>query len=357
MTTEPTIDMAKLESFLGKALGDVSGMAVAVMAGIGDRLGLFQQLAVHGPATSAELAARAQVQERYVREWLSALASAGYLEYDPSTQRFTLPPEHAPVLAQEGGPMFFGGFYQLLRGMTGPLDQLLHAFRHGGGVPQSAYADDLWDGTERATAGTFEHLLVPQWLPRVPDVQAKLEQGALVADVGCGRGRALVTLAQAFPRSRFVGYDVFGPTIARATANAEAAGVADRVWFEERDVAQGLPERYDLITTFDVVHDAVDPHGLLRAIREALHPDGAYLCVEFNCSERLEENAGPLGALMYSVSVLYCMTTSLAADGAGLGAAGLPETKLREYCTVAGFRSVQHVPIDNPFNRLYHVRP
>jgi 2-polyprenyl-3-methyl-5-hydroxy-6-metoxy-1,4-benzoquinol methylase len=356
MTTQQTIDQAKTEAFLGKVLGDTSGMTTTILASIGDRLGLFKQLA-QAPATSEQLATRADINERYAREWLGAMASAGYVEYDPESRRFTLPTEHLPVLAQENGPIFFGGVHQMLAGMVGPLNQLIQAFQRGGGVPQSAYDHNMWDGLERFTAGWFENLLIPVWLPAMPEVQAKLEQGTVLADVGCGRGRALIKLAEAFPRSRYVGYDVFEPTIAQATAHAQAAGVADRVRFEQRDVSTGLPEQYDVITTFDVIHDAIDPRGLLRAIRQALRPDGRYVCLDINCADHLEGNAGPLGSFFYGVSVLYCMTTSLSGHGEGLGTVGLPEGKLHELAREAGFSSMRRVPLENPFNNLYELQP
>jgi SAM-dependent methyltransferase len=261
------------------------------------------------------------------------------------------------VLAQEGGPFFLGAAYQLLMAEVGPFNQLLQAFRQGGGVPMEAYGPDLWEGQARFSGGLFEHLLVPVWLPAMPDVQAKLERGALVADVGCGQGRALIKLAQTYPQSRYVGYDLFAPSTARATANAKVAGLADRVRFEHLDVSEGLPERYDIITTFDVVHDAVSPLRLLRAIRQGLRPEGRYICMEANGSDKLEKNAGLLGSLLYGVSVLYCMTTSLANHGEGLGTLGLPETRLRALCTEVGFRSVRRVPSEVPFNNLYEVVP
>jgi SAM-dependent methyltransferase len=327
------------------------------MCAIGDRLGLFKDLAARGPATSDELAARTGIQERYAREWLGGMATAGYLEYDPTGRRFTLPPEHAAILAEEAGPMFLGGMYENLPSGLGVFEQLLHVFRHGGGVPQSAYDEHQWCGLERMSAAWFENFLIQEWIPRMPDVRAKLERGALVADVGCGRGRALIKLAQAFPNSRFVGYDAFGPTVGKAAANAEAAGVGDRVRFAERDVSRGLPERYDVITTFDVVHDAVDPLGLLTSIRQGLKPDGIYVCLDVNASPRLEENAGPVGTLMHGASLFYCMTTSLAHDGAGLGTLGLHEPKVRELCAAAGFGSVRRVEISNWLNTLFEIRP
>ncbi|HKF38013.1 MAG TPA: class I SAM-dependent methyltransferase [Ktedonobacteraceae bacterium] len=357
MTTQHTIDQAKADAFVGKVLGDTAALAVTVLSSIGDRLGLFKNLAQLGSATSEELAERAHVNERYAREWLSAMASAGYLEYDLATRRFTLPPEHVPVLAQEGGPVFLGGVQEEMVGLAGPVNQLMQAFRSGGGVPMEAYDPSAWEGIARFTSGWFENLLLQVWLPAMPEVQAKLERGALVADVGCGQGKALIKLAQTYPQSRYVGYDNFAPFIEVAMANAQAAGVADRVRFEHRDVSEGLPEQYDVITTFDVVHDAVNPRGLLRAIHNGLCPGGHYVCLEINSSDKLEENAGLLGAFFYSCSVLYCMTTSLAHHGEGLGTAGLPETKMRELCAEAGFSSVRRVPMENPFNILYEVTP
>jgi 2-polyprenyl-3-methyl-5-hydroxy-6-metoxy-1,4-benzoquinol methylase len=355
MTTQQTIDQTKADAFVGKVLADTAGLAVTVMSSIGDRLGLFKNLAEPGPATSEELAKRAHVNERYALEWLSAMASAGYLEYDPATRRFTLPPEHVPVLAQEGGPVFFGGVQEEMVGLAGPINQLMQAFRSGGGVPMEAYDPSTWEGVSRFTSSWFENFLVPVWLPAMPEVQAKLEHGALVADLGCGQGKALIKLAQTYPQSRYIGFDNFDPFIQQASTNAQAAGVADRVRFESRDVSAGLPALYDVITTFDVVHDAVNPRGLLRAIRNALRPGGRYVCLEINSSDKLEENIGVLGAFFYSVSVLYCMTSSLAHHGEGLGTTGIPESKMRELCAEAGFSNVRRVPMENPFNILYEV--
>src|SRR5215471_2455488 len=357
MTTQQTIDQAKADAFVGKVLADTAALAVTTLSSIGDRLGLFKNLAEQGPATSEELAGRTGINERYAREWLSAMACAGYLEYNLVMRRFTLPIEHIPVLAQEGGPVFFGGVQEEMVGLVGPVNQLIQAFRNGGGVPMEAYDPSTWEGVTRFTSGWFENLLVPVWLPLMPEVQAKLERGALLADVGCGQGKALIKLTQTYPQSRYVGYDSFAPSIEQARANAEASGVTDRVRFEHRDVSEGLPEQYDVITTFDVVHDAVNPRGLLRAIRNALRPDGRYVCLEINSSDQLEENIGLLGSFFYSVSVLYCMTTSLAHHGEGLGTVGIPESKMRELCAEAGFSNVRRVPMENPFNILYEIMP
>jgi 2-polyprenyl-3-methyl-5-hydroxy-6-metoxy-1,4-benzoquinol methylase len=350
------VDQAKLDAFMGKVLGDFAGATTALLCNLGDQLGLFKDLAARGPATSDELAQRTGLTERYVREWANGLFCAGYLEHDAASGRFTLPPEHAPALADEGGPGFFGAFYQFLPGWVEVLDGVVTAFQQGGGVPIDAYSQSFRDATERATAAWFDHLLLPVWLPGAPDVPAKLEAGGLLADVGSGHGRALITLARAFPTAHFVGYDVSEPSIAVARARAEAAGVADRVRFDVRDIGAGLPERYDVITTFDVVHDLPDPQGALRAIRAALKPDGIYLMLEFACADTVEGNAGPMGALGYTASLLYCMTTSLAASGAGLGSYGMPESRVRRMCAEAGFGAVRVVPSESPLNVLYEIR-
>jgi SAM-dependent methyltransferase len=363
MGNHTAFNQDKAAAFAGKAMSDASSAAVMVMAYLGDRLHLFKAMAGCGPVSSTELAAQANVDARYAQEWLSAMACAGYVEYDPSSATFILPPEHVPVLAQEAGPYFMGGLYQDLMGAIEPIDQVARAFKAGGGVPQSAFGDKAWCGLDRMTSAWYENFLLQLWIPSVPAVEAKLQQGGAVAaltsvaDVGCGFGRALVKLAQAFPNSQYVGYDIHDPMIEHASALAQEAGVADRVRFEQRDAAQGLPGQYDLITSFDVLHDMVDPRAALRAIRQALKPDGTYLLLEINCSEKLEENAGPIGAILYSISVLYCMSVSLAHGGAGLGTCGLPPSKVEDYCREAGFSHVRRLPFESPLNILYEVNP
>jgi len=353
----PPIDGMKVFGFMNRVMTDMSGAVTSIMCTLGDRLGLFKELARNGPATSHELAERAGIDARYAREWLSALASAGYLEYDPETERFVLPEEHVMALAAEGSPMFMGGAFQQLPGLFGPLDELTRVFRDGGGIPAERYSHDLYSGMERISAGWFEHLLVQQWLEAVPDVRERLERGADVADVGCGSGVALLTLARAFPESRFVGFDVFPASLERARARADDAGLNGRLRFEEHDVLEGLPGRYDLVTAFDVLHDLPEPVRVLEGIRTALGPEGVFLLLEINCSDRLEENTGPFASILYGTSVLFCTPTSLAAGGDGLGTMGLPEPKARALCEQAGFSRFRRLPVDNPFNVLYDVRP
>ena len=353
---EQQVDESKVEAFVGKVLGDVSGTTVALMAGIGDRLGLFKDLAANGPATSEELARRTGINERYAREWLGGMSAAGYVSYAPDTGRFWLPPEHVPVLAQELGPVFFGGTLAMLLGTVQIIDPLIEAFKNGGGVPQDAYPTSTYDDMDRFTASWHENHLLQEWIPAVDEVVAALEGGGSLADVGCGRGRAVTKIAGAFPKATVVGFDIFGPNIAAAKGYARDAGV-ENASFEERDVSKGLPGTYDVITTFDVIHDAADPRGLLRVIREALNPGGTYLCLDINCSDKLEENVGPLGALFHGFSVLYCMTTSLAQGGEGLGTLGLHPHKLDELSKEAGFSSCRKLPLENPFNNLYELKP
>ena len=349
------MDETRAEQFTGRVLTDTAAAATVVMAALGDRLGLFRQLAQAGPATSGELAGRAALSERYVREWLAGLYAAGYLEFDPAEERFSLPAEHVPTLASEPGPAFFGGVHQELIGAIQRYDQVAAAFRDGGGVAPADLHPDVWAGTSRFTAQWHQNMLVQQWLPLVPGTTAKLSAGARVADVGCGTGQALIALARAFPAITATGYDVHPPSVEQARRAAAEAGLADRVSYQVLDAAAGLPDSFDVITTFDVVHDAVDPLGLLRSIRDALRPGGSYLCLEINCSDQAAANTGPVATLLYGFSVLYCMTTSLAEGGEGLGTLGLPEPVLRDLAAKADFVQVRHVEMDNPFNSLYEL--
>lgn len=356
MTATEIPDTERANAFTGKVLTDTAAAAAVVLAALGDRLGLFADLAEHGPATSAELAAHTGTDERYVREWAAGLVAAGYLERDTPTNRYLLPAAHVPTLATESGPAFFGGVHQELVGALQGYHHIAESFRRGGGLAPDALHADVWTGTERFTAGWHEHLLVQQWLPLMPEVQRRLRAGARVADVGCGAGHGPIRLAQEFPDCTVVGIDVHAPTIERARRAAAEAGVADRVEFLVADAAAGLPGRFDVVTTFDVVHDAVDPEGLLRAIHDGLVPGGVHVCLDINCSDRAEDNVGPIATLLYGFSVLYCMTTSLAHGGAGLGTLGLPPSVLRELAARAGFAEVRQVPMENPFNNLYELR-
>lgn len=350
-------DVQHVQAAAEQVMRDLSGAVASLLCALGDRLGLFRGLAALGGVTSNELAAHTGIDERYAREWLRGVTCAGYVTYEPESERFTLPPEYAMVLAQEGGMMFLGGGHQQLLGFVGPFEQLVRAFQEGTGVPQSAFGSDLWEGMERMSATWFENQLVQHWIPALPEVRASLERGGRVADVGCGRGAALINLAEAFPHAHCVGYDVYGPAIEQARTRAAEAGVSSRVRFEQRDVAQGLTESYDLITSFDAAHDFVEPLKTLRAIRRALRPEGTFLMLEVNGSDRWEEDAGPVGTILYGTSVFYNLPVSRADGGSGLGTVGLPEAEVRRLCDAAGYGSVRRLPFDSPFNVLYEIRP
>jgi SAM-dependent methyltransferase len=349
------MDENRAAEFTGRVLADSAATATIVLAALGDRMGLFKDMAGHGPATSGELASRTGLSERYVREWLGGMFAAGYLDYDEAQQRYALPAEHVPTLATEPGPAFFGGVHQELIGAIQRYDQVAAAFRHGGGVKAADLHSDVWVGTSRFTAQWHQNMLVQQWLPLVPQITATLRAGARVADVGCGTGQALIALAREFPAISATGYDVHPASVEQARRAAAAAGVGDRISFQVLDAAAGLPDTFDVITTFDVVHDAVDPLGLLRSSRDARRPGGRYLCLEINCSDQATANVGPIATLLYGISVLYCMTTSLAEGGEGLGTLGLPAPVLRDLAAKAGFAQVRPIELDNPFNSLYEL--
>jgi 2-polyprenyl-3-methyl-5-hydroxy-6-metoxy-1,4-benzoquinol methylase len=354
--TEAQAPGAGTEEFAGQVVGDVAATMTTIFCALGDKLGLFRVLAREGPATPSELAERAGVNDRYVREWLHGLAATGYLELDRATGRFVLPEAHAAVLADEGGVWFLAGGYQELVGMLPALDRIEAAFREGGGVPQAAYSEDAYTGMARLTQAWFDHHLTESWLPLTPDVEQRLREGISWADVGCGSGRAVIRLAQEYPLCTFVGYDAFAAQIDRARHEAAESGVGDRVRFEVADGSRGLPERYDVISTFDVVHDSLDPAGLVAGIRRSLADGGTYLMLEMNCADDPADNTGPIAALLYGFSVLYCMTTSLAQGGAGLGTCGCPPAVVEKLGRAAGFQSVRELPIGDPFNRLYELR-
>ncbi|MEM9035119.1 MAG: class I SAM-dependent methyltransferase [Actinomycetota bacterium] len=348
------IDPTRLEALMGTVGANAGGVMATAIAYMGDRLGIWSAMADGQSASPATVAERTGLNERYVREWLGGMTTAGYVTHEAADGTFSLSPEQALVFATENTPASMGGMFQMIMEGTVPaIPRVLESFRDGGGVHQSEYGHGLWEGMHRATAGSFEGLLVDDWLNRIPDVRDRLASGIDVADVGCGWGRASIVLARAFPESTFVGYDAFGPSVERATAEAAKAGVSDRVRFEVHDAATPIPADYDLITTFDVIHDAVDPQGILGAIRTALRPGGHFLCVDINCSPELDDMAGPMGTLFHGFSLTYCMTTSLANDGVGLGTVGLHPPKLRELGEAAGYSSIDHVDVENPFNTLY----
>lgn len=349
------IDQNKVEGFVHKALGDLGSALTATLVVIGDRLGLYRAMAGAGPLTSAQLAKRTNTSERCVREWLSAQAAAGYITYDAETGRYELPAEHAVALVDEDSPAcVLGGF----QGMTSAMKaepKVIEAFKNGSGVGWHEHDPGLFVGTERFFRPGYNANLVDSWIPALHGVREKLQRGAQVADVGCGLGASTIILAKAFPRSRFVGFDYHRESILQARERGASAGVLDRARFEV-STAKTFPGTYDLVTTFDCLHDMGDPLGAAQHIRESLAPDGTWLLVEPRAGDKVEENLNPLGRLFYSVSTLVCTQASLAQEvGTALGAqAG--ESRLRDIATRAGFTRFRRAT-DTPFNLIFEIRP
>jgi 2-polyprenyl-3-methyl-5-hydroxy-6-metoxy-1,4-benzoquinol methylase len=358
MTTAEAVQAPQddVMDFAFKVVGELGAALAGAHVYIGDRLLLFKTLAHDGPFTVEQLAEVTGLHERYLREWASAMAASGFIDYSPDSRAFSLPATKAAVLAHEDSPVFLGGFAQMLPDHYAVIPGIIDAFRNGGGVPYTQFSQDTFEGTERFFRPGYVNFLVQEWLPATGYVP-RLQSGAKFADVGCGRGQAVCVLAAAYPRSTFVGYDNHAPGIEAARVNAERAGVAARTSFQVR-AATDLPQTadFDLISTLDALHDMVDPHGAARSIRGALKPDGAWFIVEPNVSDRLEDNLNPVGRVFYAVSMLQCMSVSLAHDGAGYGAAMGP-ANLRHIVEGAGFRSLERLPIDNPFNAFYLAHP
>jgi SAM-dependent methyltransferase len=356
MRERAELDKDKAQRFLQQVMKDVAASFHSAMSYIGDRLGIFKAIAAAGPVTVGELSHRTGLQERYLREWLGSMVAAQYIEYDPATSRYYLPPEHVAPLADEDSPVFLASMFAALLPHLVVAPKVAEAFRTGGGVAQSEYPQELFAAMERMTAPMYKHYLTQKWLPALPEVVARLSGGGAALDVGCGSGLAAIKIAQAFPEARVFGFDRHAGSVERARANARAAGLGEsRIRFDVADCNQLPHSAFDFITTFEVVHDAVDPLALVGSIRNALRPGGTYLMAEVNASSRVENNINPMGRMMYSASTLYCMTTSLAEGGAGLGAA-MGEAKARELAQDAGFTYFRRLPLDHPFAALYELK-
>jgi len=350
------LDQQQVEKLAFRVIGDTSGAFTMALAYIGDRLGIFQAMAGAGPLTSEELARKTGLQERYVREWLKAMVTSEYINYDPAAQKFMMTDEQAFVLVNPDSPMYVGGLIQMGTPTTIHYNKLIEAFKHGGGVSYAELGPDVMEGTEKLFRTGYVNFLVSEWLPAVPGLVDKLKAGCEAVDIGCGAGQALIQMAKAFPNSRFTGIDNDAASIEKAKKNVAAEGVAERVKFIQLSADQ-VPAnpKYDLICTFDCVHDMVNPRGALKAIRQALKDDGVYFWTEPNASERLEENINLLGRVFSTISTLHCMTVSLALNGEGLGTV-IGEGGARELAKEAGFSKFEKLPIDNPFNQFFALR-
>ncbi len=356
MSASIAVDETRLNEFLGQMVGDLGAAANAPLMLLGDRLGLYREIAASGPLTSADLAARTGTAERFVREWLAAQAAAGYVAYDPAAETYAMSPEQAMVLAEEDSPVYLAGLFESLYAMMAAEPKIREAFETGNGVGWHEHHPCLFSGTERFFRTGYRAHLVQEWLPALDGVVEKLERGALVADIGCGHGASTIIMAQAFPNSRFNGSDYHDASIARAREAAEAAGVTDRVQFEVERAATYNGSGYDLVTTFDCLHDMGDPVGAARHVRETLAPDGTWMIVEPFANDTLAENLNPVGKLYYAASTMLCTPASLSQEvGLGLGAqAG--ETRLREVVTRGGFGRFRRATA-TPFNLILEARP
>jgi len=348
-------DLDKLNAFAGRMVGDLGSAISAALVVLGDRLGLYKALAGHGPATSAELAAATGTHERYVREWLAAQAAAGYVDYDALTARYAMSPEQAMVFADEGGPAFMTGAFEIIAAMFADEPKIAEAFLTGKGVGWHEHHTCLFRGTERFFRPGYNSNLVSSWLPALDGVVERLEAGVRVADIGCGHGASTVLMAQAYPASSFQGFDYHDGSIARARAAAAEAGVSDRASFEIAAAKAFGGGPYDLIAIFDALHDMGDPVGAAAHIRSQLAPGGTFLLVEPFAGDRVEDNLNPVGRIFYSASTFLCTPASLSQEvGLGLGAqAG--EARLREVAEAAGFTHFRRVA-QTPFNLVFELR-
>ena len=350
------IDGEKLEQFVFRAVDEIGATLNAALVVMGDKLGLYRALAGAGPLTSAELAERTGTAERYVREWLNAQAAGGYVEYDPESGRYTLPPEQAIALTDSESPAYLPGFFQIALGSVVDSPRITEAARSGEGFGWHEHVHDVHEGCERFFRPGYNANLIPSWLPALDGVIEKLEQGATVADVGCGHGSSTILLAQAYPNSTFLGSDYHDGSIETARQRAEEAGVADRVRFEVAPAAAYPGKGYDLVTMFDCLHDMGDPAGAARHVRETIAPDGTWLIVEPRAGDRVEENLNPVGRAYYGFSTLLCTPASLSQEvGLALGAqAG--EARIRDVVTAGGFTRFRRAA-ETPFNLVFEARP
>jgi SAM-dependent methyltransferase len=352
----PAINMDKLNAFMGQVVGELGATVNAGLIVLGDRLGLYKAMAESGPITSAELAEKTGTAERYVREWLNAQAAGGFVEYTPETQRYLLPPEQAMALANEDSPAFVCGAFELATASLKSESQIESAFRSGAGFGWHQHDLGVSTGCERFFRPGYNANLVSSWLPALEGVEAKLGVGAKVADVGCGLGASTRLMAQAYPRSRFTGFDYHAESIGLARQKAKDAGLQDRATFEVAKAAAFPGSGYDLIAMFDCLHDMGDPVGAARHVRQALAADGTWLIVEPIAGDRVEQNLNPVGRAYYAFSTFLCTPNSLSQDvGLALGAqAG--EARIKDVATAGGFTRFRRVA-ETPFNVVYEVRP
>lgn len=349
------VDQARLDAFMGKMVGDMGAAISASLVVLGDRLGLYKALAEIGPATPLKLASHTGTAERYVREWLAAQAASGYVEYDADKEAFSMTPEQAMVFADEGGPAFMAGGFEVLAAMFRDEPKVAAVFKSGKGLGWHEHDACLFRGTERFFRPGYNAHLTTEWIPALDGVEDRLKSGARVADVGCGHGASTVLMAKTYPKSKFYGFDYHPASIERAKAAAREAGVEDRIEFQVASAKDFNGGAYDMVAIFDALHDMGDPVGAARNIRKNLAPDGHWLLVEPFANDDLSANLNPIGRLFYSASTMICTPASLSQEvGLGLGAqAG--EARLKRVAEEAGFTHFRRAS-QTPFNLVFDVQ-
>ena len=350
---EPNLD--KLNELVGKLVGDLGAAMAGAGILLGDRLGLYKAMADGALVTSSELAKKTGLHERYVREWLSGQAASGYIDYHAEKNAFSLSPEQAMAFAEEGSPAFFAGAFDVVQATYLDEPKVAEAFRTGKGVGWHVHSKCLFSGTERFFRPGYNANLVPSWIPALNGVEGKLKAGATVADVGCGHGASTIVMAQAYPNSKFFGFDYHAPSIERAKAAAKEAGVGDRITFAQASAKDYPAKGYDLVAFFDCLHDMGDPVGAGRHVKETLSKDGTWMIVEPFAHDDLKDNLNPVGRVYYAASTFICTPASLSQEVAlGLGAqAG--ERRLRRVASEAGFTQFRRAT-ETPFNMIFEAR-
>ncbi len=349
------IDEDKLMGFVFTAVDEVAAALNCALVVMGDELGYYRALAEQGPMTGSQLASHTQTGEAYAREWLNAQAAGRYVEYDPETATYTLPREHAIALTDESSPVFLPGFFQIAHGTVRDAPEIIEAARRGDGLGWHEHNSDVHNGTERFFRPGYNANLVSGWLPALEGVTEKLERGGKIADLGCGHGASSVLMAQAFPKATVVGSDYHAQSIETARKRAVEAGVADRLEFEVAAANAYTGSGYDLVTTFDALHDMGDPIGAARHVYETLADDGTWMIVEPAAGDHVEDNLNPIGRTYYGFSTLLCTPSSLAQEvGLALGTQAGP-ARIRDVTTSAGFRSFR-IAAQTPFNNVFEVK-
>ena len=351
----PALDMNKLNTFIGQFVTDLGASVHAGMVVIGEKLGLYKALA-RGPVTSGELARITGTDERYIREWLSSQAAGGYVTYDSAKGLFSLTEEQAFTLAQEDSPAYLPGAFELAMGALNALPRITESFRTGRGMGWHEHDDGVFHGCEKFFRPGYAANLVTSWIPALDGVTSKLEAGARVADVGCGKGASTVLMAKAFPKSQFYGFDYHDKSIDGARETARREGIGDRAAFDTATSKNFPGKDYDLVTVFDCLHDMGDPVGAAAHVRSALSKDGTWMIVEPYAHDELKDNLNPVGRVYYSFSTLLCTPCSRSQEvGLCLGAqAG--ERRIREVVQAAGFTRFRRAA-ETPFNIVYEARP